>query len=391
MPTIVQFGAGAIGRGFLGHLWTEGGYEVVYVEANPELAAALNARGAYPLRLIEGDQAETRIIGPVRAILATDEAAVTEALAECAFACTAVGVNVIERLARTLALGILERLQRGAEPINIICCENQVRAGEKLRGYVAAALSPDEAEALRFLTASVGFVDASVGRMVPPATPELLAEDALLIQAETYAELPIDADAWRGTLPAIPALAPRRNFAGYVARKLYTHNGGHALLAYEGYRRGHEFIYQAAEDAELVAELEGYWQETGTALIRAYGFAQDEQRAHQSDLLRRFRNRALGDTTIRVARDPVRKLRRDDRLVGAALLCEGQGIAPRFVARAIAAALRFDFPGDPTAPQLQELVARDGVRGTLFALASVPTDSPLAAWVEQAYNGAEKL
>ena len=391
LQTIVQFGAGAIGRGFLGQLWTEGGFEVVFVEANAELAAALNERREYPLRLIDGADsgAETRRIGPVRAISAGDTAAVADALATCIFACTAVGVAVFENLAGPLAAGIVERAGRGAASLNIICCENQIRAGEILRGYVAGALSPDEGAGLAFLRESVGFVDASVGRMVPPPTPELLGEDALLIQAESYEELPIDADAWRGPIPAITGLAPKRNFAGYVARKLYTHNGGHALLAYEGYLRGHEFIYQAAEDAALVAALEGYWRETGTALVRAFGFALNEQQAHEADLLRRFRNRALGDTVIRVARDPVRKLRRDDRLIGAALLCEGQGIAPQFVARAIAAALRFDFADDPTAPQLQELVAREGVAGALFKLATVPPDAALAVLVRQSYNASE--
>lgn len=398
-PFVVQFGAGAIGRGFLGQLWAEGGFAVVYVEANPELVAALNERGAYPLRLTDGARTETREIGPVTAIAATDMAAITDALAGCAFACTAVGVNVIESLAGAIAAGISERAHRqtrtGGGPLNIICCENQVRVGEKLRGYVSAAMSLDEAAGLAFLRDSAGFVDASVGRMVPPATPELRAEDSLLMLAEPFGELPIDADAWVGEIPAIPGLAPRRNFAGYVSRKLFTHNGGHALLAYEGYRRGHEYIYQAVDDPEILAELEGLWEETGTALVRAYGFTLSEQRAHEADLLQRFRNRALGDTVVRVGRDPIRKLQRGDRLVGAALHCQGQGVEPIHAARAIAAALRFDSPDDPTAQQLQELVKREGVRGALFALAAVEPDSALATRVDNAYlssmkyNGAE--
>jgi len=389
MDSIVQFGAGAIGRGFLGQLWTDGGYEVVYVEANPELVTELNRRREYPLRLTNESGVVTRSIQPVRAILATDTSAITDAIASCRFICTAVGVNILERLASVIAEGINERMRRSVEPLNIICCENQVRAGEKLRGYVAGALATDEATGLNMLLGRVGFVDASVGRMVPPATPALLAEDPLLLIAESYSELPIDADAWVGEIPAIPGLAPKTRFTGYVARKLYTHNGGHALLAYEGYLRGHEYIYQAAEDPALVIELEGFWNETGNALVRAYGFDIREQQVHEADLRQRFRNRALGDTVVRVARDPVRKLRRDDRLVGAASLCQEQGITPKYVARAIAAALRFDVRDDPTAPQLQELVSREGVRGALFALSTTPADSLLATLVENAYNGSE--
>jgi mannitol-1-phosphate 5-dehydrogenase len=223
--------------------------------------------------------------------------------------------------------------------------------------------------------------------MVPPPTLELLAEDPLLILAEPYDSLPIDASAWRGKIPPLYGVAPKENFAAYVARKLFTHNGGHALLAYEGHLKGHGYIWECAEDPELVAELTGCWEETGAALVAAYGLDAQEQRAHEADLLRRFRNKALGDTVARVARDPARKLRRDDRLVGAALLCLENGITPVHAARAIAAALRYDAPDDPTAAQVQKSIADGGVRGALSALSGVPTDSPLADLVERAYNG----
>jgi mannitol-1-phosphate 5-dehydrogenase len=159
------------------------------------------------------------------------------------------------------------------------------------------------------------------------------------------------------------------------------------LLAYEGFLKGHRYLWECAEDLELVAELTGYWAETGAALVAAYGLDAEEQRAHEADLLRRFRNKALGDTVARVARDPARKLRRDDRLVGAALLCLDQSILPVHAARAIAAALRYDAPDDPTAGQVQEAVVNGGVRGALAALSGVPADSPLADLVERAYNG----
>src|SRR5262249_10510069 len=125
----------------------------------------------------------------------------------------------------------------------------------------------------------------------------------------------------------------------------------------------------------------------GAALIAAYGLDEQEQRAHEADLLRRFRNRALGDTVARVARDPARKLRRDDRLVGAALPCLEEGIRPGHAARATAAAPRYDPPDDPTAALVREAVERGGVRGALAALSGVPAESPLADLVERAYNG----
>jgi mannitol-1-phosphate 5-dehydrogenase len=180
-------------------------------------------------------------------------------------------------------------------------------------------------------------------------------------------------------------LQPKKNFGGYVARKLFTHNGGHALLAYQGYQRGYEFIWQAAEDHDLAAELRGYWEETGEALIRAYGFSAGEQRGHEVDLLQRFRNRALGDTVVRVGRDVARKVRSDDRLVGAALLCAAQNIEPVFVSRAIAAAYAYNFPHDPTAPQIQQAIRSGGIRAAIRQFSDITSESLLADRIAAEY------
>ncbi len=389
LPTVVQFGAGNIGRGFVGQLWAEADYEVVFVDVDAALVNALNARRSYPLRLVAPDgQADERIIAPVRAVLAKDQAAVARELARCAFACTAVGVNVFPHLAPTLAAGIAARARHAEQHVfNVLCCENQNRAGDVLREAVRAALPPNDPATAAYLENQTGFVDASVGRMVPVQSAETRARDPLLVVAEPYAELPVDGAAWLGPVPEVAGLAARPNFAGYVARKLFTHNGGHALLAYLGAERGHTFIWQAAEDPELASALRGFWDETGTALARAFGFDPDEQRAHEDDLRQRFRNRALGDTVARVARDPARKLRADDRLVGAALLCLAQNVSPLHVCHAVAAALRYKgTPDDPSAGRVEEEITRGGVRGALAALSGLPDDSPLVPLVAAAFQ-----
>ncbi len=351
---IVQFGAGAIGRGFLGQLWTDGGYEVVFVDIDPALVDALNRRRSYPLRLVDTAGATLKTIAPVLALPLSEPEAIIDALATCAFAATAVGANAFETLAPLMARGAQKR---AAEPLRVIVCENQNDAARHL------ARAAGDVHALVC-------VDASVGRMVPPPTPQMLAEDPLLIATEPYAILPIDADAWVGDVPVIPGLKPVRPFAGYAARKLFTHNGGHALLAYEGAHRRHTSIGQCVEDPELLRQLCGFWDETGRALCARYGFDPAEQRAYEDDLLRRFANGALGDTVERVGRDPARKLRADDRLVGAALLCLEEGIEPLHIVRAIAAALRVGgyAPAD------------------LVGLAGLDPEDPLLLCVTRAYN-----
>ena len=46
----------------------------------------------------------------------------------------------------------------------------------------------------------------------------------------------------------MPGLILADNFEAYEARKLFLHNMSHAALAYLGYARGYEYIWQCAAD-----------------------------------------------------------------------------------------------------------------------------------------------
>ena len=48
----VIYGAGSIGRGFIGQLFSESDFEVVFIDQNKELIDQLNGRKSYPLSLI---------------------------------------------------------------------------------------------------------------------------------------------------------------------------------------------------------------------------------------------------------------------------------------------------------------------------------------------------
>ena len=77
----------------------------------------------------------------------------------------------------------------------------------------------------------------------------------------------------------------------------------------------------------------------------------------------------------RVARDPLRKLRKDDRLIGAACLCVEQGVAPKHIAIAAAAAILYDAEDDPTVPKVRETLARGGVEAVLREISNIEPDT----------------
>lgn len=381
MRRAVHFGAGNIGRGFLGQLYYESGFETTFVDVSQDLIDEINRRGEYPIQLV-AEFSKTITIANVRAVHADDTAGVADAVARADIASTAVGVNVLANVAAPLAAGLAKRFEtRPGKTLDVLICENLLHGSDFLRERVRLALEPRWHEDL---ARRVGFVEASVGRMVPIMTPEQIAEDPLLVCVEPYCELPVDRDGFRGMVPPIRNLHPKPNFQAYVERKLFVHNCGHAAAAYLGHLRGHTFIWEAMADDSVRRAVSETMGETCRALQRRYGLPESELRDHAADLVARFANRALGDQIARVGGDPVRKLGRSDRLIGAMTLCQAEGVDSPNVAMVSAAALRFDVPGDQSARQVRELVAERGVAGAVAALAGLPVDSPVVEAVVQA-------
>ena len=383
--TAVIFGAGNVGRGFLGQLFSESGYEVVFVDIDRPLIAALNARRGYTIRLVEDDTAEAITISPVRALHAQETGAVTRSLAGADLAATAVGVRALPQVAPLIAAGIARRAAIGVQaPLNVIVCENLKDAAATFRREVCEHL-PATHQA--YLQAHVGFVDTVIGRMVPPPTPELRAQGPTLIAAEPYKELPVDRAGFVGPVPEIVGLEPCDNFAAYTARKLYIHNCGHAMLGYLGYLRGHTLGYQALEDPAIRPLFAEALAESSSGIVAAYGVDPAWLETHVTNLVHRFANRALGDTIFRLACDPIRKLGPADRLVGAARLAERAEVKPEALSWGIAAGYCFDDANDPLAVALQQCIAVEGFDAVLADVSGIQTSEPLATLVQERYSG----
>ncbi len=383
MRKAIQFGGGNIGRGFAGQLFSESGFEVVFVDVMADLVKQFNERHSYPIRYAQ-ENPETIIVKNVRAVSGLDVPAVAEEVRTADIMCTAVGVNVLPLIAPTIAAGVKARADAGVEtPINIIICENLQNMGPFLKGEVAKAL-PEKYHA--YLEEKIGFVESVVGRMVPVMTAEQKSEDPLLIIVEPYKHLPVSKAGIKGEFPEIVGVEPSGNFQAFVDRKLYAHNAGHAAAAYFGYLKGYEYIYQAMADEQVSAAVRAVLGETGKALIAKHGFDPQEHWAHVDDLLARFANVALGDQVSRVGGDPMRKLSPDDRLVGAAKLACECGEFPTNLCKAIAAGLHFDPPGDRTAPKVQVIVKSEGVLAALGTISGLDPDSPLTQEIIKQYE-----
>ena len=371
MLKFVQYGAGNIGRGFIGPLFSQAGYEVVFIDINRTVVDRLNADRAYPIRIVSDAGAEEILIRNVRAVNGLDTEKVAEEIASADIMATSVGVNVLPHIAPLLAAGFRRRWALSSpsspRPLDVLLCENLHHAGRFMANLLKEQLAPED---IPLLDRHIGWVEASIGRMVPVMTEEMQAGNPLRVVVEAYCELPVDRDAFRGPIPAVPHLMPASPFAFYVDRKLYIHNMGHATAAYLGQRKGYTYIWEAVENPEIRSACLAAMDESASALALEYGQSPEDLRAHAEDLVRRFGNRQLGDTVDRVGRDTLRKLAPEDRLVGAANLCLKKGLFPRHILTGIAAALHFQSD-DPGTAAVLETVREGGPEKALRELCRI--------------------
>lgn len=319
----VVYGGGNIGRGFLGQLLYESGYETVFIDVNQELIDKLNADKSYPVKIVCNEYQKEIIIKNVRAVHSND--AVDEiATADIIF--TSAGVNVLPYIAPVLKKGLACR----TTGVDIIICENLIHADK----YLKDLIKPAE---------NIGFVEASVGRMVPVMTDEMREGCITKVWVEPFCTLPVDKAAFKNPIPDIKGMVPSEPFEYYIQSKLYLHNMGHAIAAYMGMKKGYEYIWQAMEDDEIFEIVKNAMYASALALHFEHGKPKDEIIAYADDLMMRFKNKYLGDTTKRVGRDTQRKLAPNDRLLGALSLCQKHHIPTDNIKRGIIAALDYIY------------------------------------------------
>jgi len=381
----VQYGAGNIGRGFIGPLFAHAGYSVKFIDIDHTVIDALNARKSYSVEIVSNEGSLYETVTNVSGVYGGDTEAAAEVISQSGCMATAVGVNILPRIAPVIAEGLRRRFKNGGKPFNIIICENLMDADRLLRGWIDGYL--DEDERVRFHE-TVGLIEASIGRMVPIMPPEVKTKDPLLVRAERYNELPVDADAVKGALPQIKGLHPVSGFAFYIRRKLFLHNMGHALTAYVGNLMGYEHIWSAMGNPAVKLLAERAMLESAAALSKSFGIPMQNLLPHISDLLLRFENRELGDTTERVGSDTYRKLGARDRLAGSVSFCRAAGIEPVYISVGLACA--FFFKGglnDNGTGKIRDMLQAESMEAVLRGHCALPEQEPAIGYTAR-YAGA---
>ncbi|MDN3956637.1 mannitol-1-phosphate 5-dehydrogenase [Sporolactobacillus laevolacticus] len=381
MNEVVHFGAGNIGRGFIGALFVETGYHVTFVDIAEPIIDALNEKKSYVVRTAAENQ-ETIAIHNVSGINSKkNPEEVIDAIGKAVYVTTAIGPKVLPFIAPLIAKGIAERLKTSNQKLYVIACENQINATDLLKKEILKAL---DKSVVSQLDGKVYFLNSAVDRIVPLQHNEELLD----VLVEDYHEWIVESDQ---QLPGVKGMQIVPDLAPYIERKLFTVNTGHATTAYLGYQAGKEKIHEALRDPEIYQDVKATIEETGAYLIKQYGFKPEVHEQYIEKILHRFQNPKLNDDVTRVGRSPLRKLGPEDRLIKPAREAEKLGLSFAHLAKVIVAALRFDVTEDAEAVKLQQQLKEKGVLAVLQNVSGLDADDPITQEAVRQYKQSHLL
>ena len=314
---LVLFGAGKIGRSFIGQLFSRAGYEVVFIDIDDKVISALNEHRKYKV-VVKNDIGDELIwVKNVRGIHSSDIDEIVKEIASTDILAMSVGQNAIPKIAPTIAKGIELRHEKDPESsLDIILAENLRDAAKVVQGELVKNLNKTIS-----IQDYIGLIETSIGKMVPMMPAKEIEKDPLVVYAEPYNTLILDKKAFRNPIPNIDGLAPKEHMPAWVDRKSFIHNLGHAAAAYCGNIKYPRlvYLYEIMDKKDVYNTARITMLQAADILMAHYPqeFTINQIVDHIDDLLERFSNRALGDTVFRVGQDLYRKLGPEDRLVGA--------------------------------------------------------------------------
>lgn len=381
MTGAVIIGPGRAGCGLVAPALRACGYDVMFVGRNRAVVENLDALGRYRVQLVQGGRRKEFLVDGIHAMPSTEMGRVAQAIADAELVATAVGAHELAAIAPLIAEG----LRRRSRPLNVLCFENLADAGPRLRAFVGEHLAGDGSVARH------GFAGALILRAITRRVGDPCEGLPLTFVGDFPRAFVVERRGLAVPLPPLSGLVLTGDYEVAMRAKLYIFGAGHATAAYLGRLAGHRFVHTAMRDPRIRRTVLGAMAEGRQGIAARYGerFAGREQTLPA--IAGRFDNAALRDPVSRVGRDPLRKLARDDRIVGAARLALAAGIQPVNLFAAAAAALRFAAPGDASAAQLRVRLGRDGVERALTWATGLPEGDPVvdgivAAW-DQMHRG----
>lgn len=351
MQTAVHFGAGNIGRGFIGEILSANQFAIQFVDVNEAIINALNERHSYDIEIAEDGKRHVNVehISGINNRLNPEQ--VVEAIAEADLITTAIGPNILPFIAELIAKGIQKRRENGSEQaIDVLACENMIGGSQFLLEEVQKYLTEED---MTYVDTYVGFPNAAVDRIVPAQSHE----DPLFVVVEPFNEWVVETSRMKNKELRLEGVHYEEDLEPFIERKLFSVNSGHATSAYTGAYAGAKTILEALQLPEVKEQLEAVLEEIRSLLVAKWDFDHEELKAYHDVIISRFENPYIVDDVVRVARTPIRKLGFDERFIRPIRELKERDLSYQNLLKTVAYVFNYKDPNDEQSTQLQVMLS----------------------------------
>lgn len=355
MKKAVHFGAGNIGRGFIGEILAANDFSIQFVDVNEAIINALNERHTYDIEIAEDGKRHVTVENVSGINNRLNPEHVVDAIAEADIITTAIGPNILPFIAELIAKGIQKRkAENNTQAVDVLACENMIGGSQFLLEEVKKYLSKEDEN---YLENYIGFPNAAVDRIVPAQSHE----DPLLVVVEPFNEWVVETSRMKNPDLKLEGVHYEENLEPFIERKLFSVNSGHATSAYTGAYAGAKTILEALQMPEVKSQLEAVLAEIRSLLIAKWNFNENELKAYHDVIISRFENPYIVDDVVRVARTPIRKLGYDERFIRPIRELKERGLSYENLLKTVAYVFNYKDSNDEQSVQLQVMLSENNL------------------------------
>lgn len=379
MYSIVVVGAGREGKGYLGNVFSEGGWKVTFLDKDPAVIEALQ-EGQYRVMEYRADDKRCRVVTGYSAFIADEESQVKTEVLDADIITFCLYPRDIPDAIDYLLPMLQERADLYPQhKLTIFPCTNEGGLIPQIDSHIKNGLNDN---GRKWYEEQVALRDAVVRRPVGAESSSSTYLEAgvvcpLLVGAPIYADL-----------TGVPWITTCEEDMDLLKElKVHTINTAHAACAYAGYLKGYSTIDEARQDPWVEKLRSGVLEESVPVLAEVYGI--EEDKLWDLAVFPETKD-PFSDPITRVAYDPLRKLGRHDRLTENACLCLEKHKNPICLIQSIANGLAYDAAEDAAAQKIQIWIKEYGIIKTASKVMGLPEDSDLVRMVADAWKIIEK-
>ena len=287
MKKAIHFGAGNIGRGFIGPVLQDNNYEVIFVDVDERLIDKLNTSKEYKVFKLGNTKDNSINVQNVSAVSLNNFSAISDILNEVTLISSSVGPKFVQDV-----FDVINKVQFKNE-VTFIAFENMYRASSTVQKNSEAS-NP-------YLTV----IDAVVDKIIPPQK-----KDSLDVIVENYGSIILDESK---TKPLeVSDIVKYGHYEEEFIKKLWLLNGLHLQLAYFGISKGYKYIheiYKSDEGKEFAIKASSELMNAFSLFAKKY----DDIEEFSLNINDRFSSDTINDELLRIARNPKIKFSENER------------------------------------------------------------------------------